>query len=158
MEGSEGGRSAIFGMAMSYRRTPPLIIHTGEGDRLGFWAGLPVYAYGLPHETVEDRRHNLIGFVQGVFQVGVMIDSVFGDVESTVRIYVFAPNAGSGRRPNLLAPPVSATGRLRQSLRQNLPLDCTGHFQSTLAMFSGRWWWRLRRRLSPPVTNAHGSY
>lgn len=79
--------------------TPPLIIHTGEGDRVGFWAGLPVYAHGLPQETVEDRRRNLIGFVQGVFQIGVMIDTVFHDVESPVRIYVFAPNATPDDRP-----------------------------------------------------------
>src|SRR5664279_5680013 len=39
--------------------TPPLIIHAGEGDRLGFWAGLPVYTHGLPQETVEERRRNL---------------------------------------------------------------------------------------------------
>jgi len=83
--------------------TPPLIIYTGEGDRLGFWAGLPVYAHGLPHETVEDRRRNLIGFVQGVFQVGVMIDSVFGNVKTPVRIYVFGPNAPPDDRPIYLA-------------------------------------------------------
>ena len=36
--------------------TSPLLLHTGQGNRLGFWAGLPVYAHGLPHETVEARR------------------------------------------------------------------------------------------------------
>ena len=36
--------------------SPPLMLHIGQGDRRGFWAGLPVYARGLPHETVDDRR------------------------------------------------------------------------------------------------------
>jgi diguanylate cyclase (GGDEF)-like protein len=83
--------------------TPPLIIYTGEGDRLGFWAGLPVYAHGLPDETVEDRRRNLIGFVQGVFQIGVMIDEVLGNVKTPVSIYVFGPNAIPDDRPIYLA-------------------------------------------------------
>ena len=56
--------------------TAPLRLYTGKGDRLGFWAGLPVYAPGLPHDTVEERRQNLRGIVQGVFQIGVMFDSI----------------------------------------------------------------------------------
>ena len=54
--------------------TAPLRLYTGKGNRLGFWAGLPVYAAGLPHDTVEERRENLRGIVQGVFQIGVMFE------------------------------------------------------------------------------------
>src|SRR5581483_8060857 len=68
--------------------SPPLPLHVGEGDRRGFWAGVPVYARGLPHETVDDRRRNLLGFVQAVFQVGVMIDTMLADVKTPVRLYL----------------------------------------------------------------------
>ncbi|HXW22215.1 MAG TPA: diguanylate cyclase [Rhodomicrobium sp.] len=50
----------------------------GDGDRNGFFALLPVYAPNLPHESIEDRRRNLIGFVQGAFRTGVMIETVLG--------------------------------------------------------------------------------
>jgi diguanylate cyclase (GGDEF)-like protein len=73
--------------------SPPLLLHIGQGDRRGFWAGVPVYARGLPHETTEDRRRNLLGIVQGVFQIGVMIDGIFAGVKSPVDLYLFAPNA-----------------------------------------------------------------
>ena len=72
--------------------SPPLLLHIGNGDRHGFWAALPVYARGLPHETLEERRHNLLGFVQGVFQIGVMVDSIFAGIKSPVRLYFFAHN------------------------------------------------------------------
>ena len=86
--------------------SPPLLLHIGEGDRQGFWAGLPVYAAGLPHETVEDRRRNLLGAVQGVFQVGAMIDAILAGVKTPVRLYLFAPNAAVDD------PPIYSTSRL----------------------------------------------
>jgi diguanylate cyclase (GGDEF)-like protein len=79
--------------------SPPVMLHIGQGDRLGFWAGLPVYARGLPHETVEDRRRNLLGIIQCVFQIGVMVDSTFSMAKSPVRLYLFAPEAAPDDRP-----------------------------------------------------------
>ena len=79
--------------------SPPLWLHIGDGDRRGFWAALPVYARGLPHDTVEERRRNLLGVVQGVFQIGVMIDRVLSTVKTPVRLYVFSPEAGPNDPP-----------------------------------------------------------
>ena len=79
--------------------SPPLLLHIGNGDRRGFWAALPVYARGLPHETVDERRRNLIGYVQAVFQIGVMIDTVFSGVTSPARLYLFAPDAALNDLP-----------------------------------------------------------
>ena len=73
--------------------SPPLLLHIGNGDRRGFWAALPVYARGLPHATVDERRRNLIGYVQGVFQIGVMVDTIFSGITSPARLYLFAPNS-----------------------------------------------------------------
>ena len=79
--------------------TSPLRLYTGKGDRLGFWAGLPVYARGLPHDTVEARRQNLIGIVQGVFQIGVMFDLILAKIRTPTRLYVFSANAGADDLP-----------------------------------------------------------
>jgi diguanylate cyclase (GGDEF)-like protein/PAS domain S-box-containing protein len=79
--------------------SPPLLLHIGNGNRRGFWAALPVYARGLPHETVDERRQNLLGFVQGVFQIGVMIDTVFAGITSPARLYLFAANAALNDPP-----------------------------------------------------------
>ena len=79
--------------------SPPIMLHIGNGDRRGFWAGIPVYALGKPHDTTEERHRNLRGIVQGVFQVGVMIDSIFGDVKTPARLYVFAPGASPDDKP-----------------------------------------------------------
>jgi diguanylate cyclase (GGDEF)-like protein/PAS domain S-box-containing protein len=48
----------------------------GEGNRNGFVVALPVYRPGAPHDTLEDRRRNLIGVVQGVFQAGVLVNTI----------------------------------------------------------------------------------
>jgi diguanylate cyclase (GGDEF)-like protein/PAS domain S-box-containing protein len=77
--------------------SPPLLLHIGEGD--SFWAGLPVYARDMPHGTMEERRRNLLGFVQGVFQIGVMIDTLFAGITPPARLYLFAPNASMNDPP-----------------------------------------------------------
>ncbi len=79
--------------------SPPLLLHIGDGDRRGFWAGVPIYARDLPHGTVDERRRNLLGIVQGVFQIGVMIDTLFAGITPPARLYVFAPNASMNDPP-----------------------------------------------------------
>ena len=72
--------------------SPPQLL-VGLGDPPGFWVALPVYARSLPHETLEDRRRNLRGFVQAVFQIRVMVDKIYGGAKAPVRVYLFPPNA-----------------------------------------------------------------
>jgi len=89
--------------------SPPFLLKTGEGDRTGFWLGLPVYRRGMPHNTVEERRRNLIGLVQGVFQVKILIDAALSTVKTPVRVYLFGPGA------NANDPPVYSASRLSAS-------------------------------------------
>jgi diguanylate cyclase len=51
-------------------------LHSGAGNRHGFFVLLPVYARDLPHETIGDRRRNLIGLVQGAFQIEIMTKTI----------------------------------------------------------------------------------
>jgi hypothetical protein len=48
----------------------------GEGNRNGFLVALPMYRPGLPHATVEERRQNFMGLIQGVFQTSAMIEAI----------------------------------------------------------------------------------
>ncbi len=107
--------------------SPPLVLHIGRGDRRGFWAGLPVYARGLPHETLDERRHNLLGIVQGVFQIGAMIDTIFAGTKSPMRLYLFAPNAAPSDPPIYFTLHLG-TGTIAASSQADLATGLHGSF------------------------------
>lgn len=47
-----------------------------EGDnQFAFLVFQPIYRNGLPHDTLEERRKNLMGFALGVFRFGDMVDA-----------------------------------------------------------------------------------
>ncbi len=56
--------------------TANFLLRRGTGNRTGFIVVLPVYKQGLPRGTVEERRRNLDGFIIGIFQTGLMIESI----------------------------------------------------------------------------------
>ena len=70
-----------------------LLLQSGNGDRRGFLVVLPIYRSGQPFDTLEDRRQNLEGFVLGIFQTGVMVDSILANVMPPLDIFIFGPNA-----------------------------------------------------------------
>jgi CHASE1-domain containing sensor protein len=76
-------------------------LRAGEGNRAGFFAVLPVYRHGAPTGTVQQRRENLLGFVQGVFQITVMIESVLrtATTPAGLDLYFFAEDAGLDAAP-----------------------------------------------------------
>jgi len=56
--------------------SPNFLLRSGVGNRTGFFVTQSVYRTGQPHDTVAERRRNLVGFVQGVFQTGVLIQTI----------------------------------------------------------------------------------
>jgi diguanylate cyclase (GGDEF)-like protein/PAS domain S-box-containing protein len=76
-------------------------LRRGEGNRNGFVIALPVYRPGAAHDTVEDRRRNLIGVVQGVFQVSVLIDTILETATTPVGLdlYFFPPKPAADSLP-----------------------------------------------------------
>ena len=57
---------------------------------------LPVYRPGLPHDTVQDRNDNLVGFVQGVFQTSVLIETILKTTTAApagLDLYFFPANS-----------------------------------------------------------------
>src|SRR5581483_1898340 len=111
---TEGPTSPVYGFDVLYDKpdrimhirdtselssSSPVLLFIGEGSRTGFWAGLPIYAHGQPHDTVEERRRSILGVIQGVFQVHVLFDSMLTAVKTPVRIHVFPPNADADAMP-----------------------------------------------------------
>ncbi|MDB5501542.1 MAG: diguanylate cyclase/phosphodiesterase [Tardiphaga sp.] len=73
-------------------------LQSGTGDRVGFFVVLPIYKRGLPHESVEERRQNLAGFVQGVFQIDTIVAATLHGIQTPADYYIFASEAGSSTR------------------------------------------------------------
>jgi diguanylate cyclase (GGDEF)-like protein len=70
------------------------------GTKPGFLFSLPVYRHDAPHQTIDERRHNLIGFVHGSLLTGKMIDSIVAsNSPEGLDIYFFAPNEGTDAMP-----------------------------------------------------------
>ena len=69
------------------------VLQAGTGDRRGFFVALPVYASGLPHDTVEERKQNLRGYVQAVFQISVLVDTVIDATRKVgLDLYLYPAN------------------------------------------------------------------
>ena len=118
--------------------SPPLTLHIGQGDRRGFWAGVPVYARGLPHESLADRRSNFLGMVQGVFQTGVMVDTIIAGVKTPVRLYLFGPNAAAND------PPIYFSSRLSpQSIQTKSQAELTAKLHRSFPIKFGDVQWTL---------------
>jgi diguanylate cyclase (GGDEF)-like protein len=81
--------------------SPTFVLHGGAGDRNGFFVVLPVYTPNLPHETLQDRRSNLTGFVEGVFQTSVLIETILATTTTPegLDLYFFNAEAGSDASP-----------------------------------------------------------
>jgi CHASE1-domain containing sensor protein len=68
----------------------------GAGDRNGFFVVLPVYRPGAAHDTIEERRKNLIGFVHAAFQTNVLLDAIIKTVANAggLDLYFFSDKEG----------------------------------------------------------------
>jgi diguanylate cyclase (GGDEF)-like protein len=118
---------------------PDFVLHSATGDKHGFLFSLPVYRQGLPHDTVEDRRRNLVGFVHGAF----LTAEAFGNIIDTsttahpVDLYLFMADAGSA------APPLYVySSRLRTEpaeQKSEAALDAGPHWSGELKAGDARW-------------------
>jgi hypothetical protein len=74
---------------------------SAAGAQDGFIFSLPVYRQGLPHDTVEDRRRNLAGFVHGSMLTARLIETVIAATTTPqgVDLLLFDPQGGPNRLP-----------------------------------------------------------
>jgi diguanylate cyclase (GGDEF)-like protein/PAS domain S-box-containing protein len=102
--------------------TRNFLLRSGAGNRNGFFAVLPVYRAGLPHETPQDRRDNLVGFVLGVFQTGVMIETILNTTTTAggLDLYFYAEDSGLDARPLFFHPSRARTAPIEAQPRAAL--------------------------------------
>ena len=76
-------------------------MRSSEASRIGFFVSLPVFRPGQPQDTVEDRRTNLVGFVQGVFQTGAMIETILASTAARggLDLYFYRSDAAPDQAP-----------------------------------------------------------
>ncbi len=135
--------------------TPNFVLRRGDGDRNGFFVALPVYQPGLPHDTVEDRRRNLIGFAQGVFQTGVMIESILTTkiTPSGLDLYFFAEDSGANASPFYFHPSRSRSGPSEPLSRS--ALDAGLHWSGALKVADRNWTFTAAPIPGGPGTPSH---
>lgn len=100
-----------------------LVLQTGAGDRRGFFVVLPLYKHGAEYRTLEERQANLTGFVQGVFKIDVMVDTILSGITSPVNFFVYP----------------SGTGTLAEPLHVRIAGSWRGHV-ATRPPADGRFW------------------
>jgi signal transduction histidine kinase/CheY-like chemotaxis protein/HPt (histidine-containing phosphotransfer) domain-containing protein len=115
--GSEAGRLRTVEQARDSGQlaiSQIVVLHAGKADRRGFFALLPVYRPGLPSASIEDRRRNLVGFAQGVFEISTMIEGLFNTRAPAKDrdFYFFGPNAGPAESPVYVHTSSPASGAL----------------------------------------------
>jgi diguanylate cyclase (GGDEF)-like protein len=135
--------------------SPNFVLRRGEGDRNGFFVVLPVYRPGLPHDTVEDRRRNLVGFAQGVFQTGLMIENILTTMTTAagLDLYFFAEGSRTGASPLYFHRSRARTG-------PSAPLSRTAlaeglHWSGNLKVADRRWTFIAAPIPGGPGTAAH---
>jgi diguanylate cyclase len=76
-------------------------LYSAEGSQHGFLFSLPVFRQGAPHDTVAERRRNLLGFVHGAFITGKMIEAILAAAATpqAVDLYFFDPDADAAKPP-----------------------------------------------------------
>jgi diguanylate cyclase (GGDEF)-like protein len=87
------------GDQLGFSQVPALV--SAGGIQRGFIFSLPVYQRKSSHDTVEDRRRNLAGFVHGSFITAKMIKTIITATMTGqgVDMHFFEPNTGSGSLP-----------------------------------------------------------
>jgi diguanylate cyclase (GGDEF)-like protein len=129
--------SPLYGLDMSpYPKTREQMDQARDNARLGFyplWSLasapgvqhgfvflLPVYRQGVPNSTVDERRHNLVGFVSGAMVTAKMIDAVLStrSAPQGIEFFFFNPHGGPDDRPlyaQLSAPQMSSFAQKSRS-------------------------------------------
>ncbi|MEN9897284.1 MAG: hypothetical protein RLZZ66_933 [Pseudomonadota bacterium] len=74
--------------------TPKITLVQETGNQSGFLAFMPIYRNDVSHETLEERRHALLGYAVAVFRVGDMINIALKDiVHENLRLRIIDENA-----------------------------------------------------------------
>ena len=80
---SDASRKQTFNQAIDSGKltfTPKLTLVQEHGTQSGVLAILPVYRNNMAHNTVEEKRASIQGFIVGVFRIGDMLDAALKEI------------------------------------------------------------------------------
>ncbi len=66
-----------------------LLFETDQDNQAGFLMVLPVYRHDAPHETVAERRANIVGWISSVFRMGDLMMGILSDHVNEFDIDIF---------------------------------------------------------------------
>ena len=66
-----------------------LMDETGEGTQPGFMLFVPVYAQGMPHNSSEERRETLEGYVFGTYFMDELMQGIFSDPMHEIDFHIY---------------------------------------------------------------------
>jgi diguanylate cyclase (GGDEF)-like protein len=130
-----------------------LAVIRGVSTELNFFLALPVYGPGLPHDTAEERRNNLVGFVQGLFQTGAIVKKILASATtpSGMDLYFYPPDASLDAAPIYVH-----ASRLRTVPIEPQPrtaLAAGRHWSGEIKVGDGRW-----AVIAVPIPEALGAH
>jgi diguanylate cyclase (GGDEF)-like protein len=123
------------------------LVSTG-GKEGGFLFSLPIYKRGLPHDSIEDRRRNLAGFVHGSVIAAKMVSSIITDNKTPkgLDLLFYLPGSGSQAMPYYMHPSRLRASRLVPISRASAS---TGRYWSRDLKADGEPWLTMIARPMP---------
>jgi diguanylate cyclase (GGDEF)-like protein len=118
----------------------PIIRPVAEiGSSRTFFVVLPVYKPGLPHASVDDRRRNLAEFVQGVFRIQIMVETILSrtTTPSGLDLYLFATADSDRTSPVFFHASRRRTGPAKP--KPLAALTAGPHHSAEIRAGDGRW-------------------
>ncbi|MGE5173774.1 MAG: CHASE domain-containing protein [Betaproteobacteria bacterium] len=117
-----------------------------EGDnQFAFLVYQPVYRNASPHDTVQERRKNLIGYAMGVFRFGDMVNAALKGINLTgVELSLFDESATPERR------------NLYSNIGQNNSASEVLNFTRTLNIADRRW--TVKFHSTPEYLSTHKTH
>jgi len=122
--------------------SPIATLVSSGNTKSGFLFSLPVYRHGVPHQTIDDRRRNLMGFVHGSLLTSKMIDTIVStnNTPEGLDLFFFAPDAGMDAAPayvhgsRLRTEPAQPLSRAALAAGLHWSRDLTADGQSWMTM------------------------
>jgi diguanylate cyclase (GGDEF)-like protein len=152
----DGGlRQRTFERARDEKRivaSPGFLLRSGQGDRHGFIAALPIYLRGYPSDTLEERRRNIEGYVLGIYQIGQMVDTILANVTSSIDISLFETNAGANDKPVYVRS--GRAGQKPAAAKSFAALQSGPHWTSDVST-SGKHWTIVAPAPERLIANSH---
>ena len=119
-----------------------LIIDNGNRPCERFRILHPIYRNNAPHETTQQRRDNLLGFVAGLYNLHAMIDAAISDTPFTDMEFMIYDSTNAERKQWLFTHkthPLSQSQPVSSPVAEQLLLSSWLHWQTDIQLPERQW-------------------